>query len=40
MFDEALAVAAVDPDFADCGMVRGGLLEQACAGHGVLHVSR
>ncbi|GAA2966945.1 hypothetical protein GCM10010446_60790 [Streptomyces enissocaesilis] len=37
MFDEVLAVPAVDPHLADAGVVGGNLVEQRGAGDGVLH---
>ena len=40
MFDEAWAVAAVDPHLADGGMAGGDLVQEAGAGGGVLHARR
>ncbi len=40
MFDEVLAVAAVDPYLADARMVSGDLVQEPGADGGVLHTCR
>jgi hypothetical protein len=40
VFDEVLAVAAVDPDFTDAGMFGSDLVEEVGAGDRVLHARR
>jgi hypothetical protein len=40
VFDEVLAVAAVDPGLADGGVFGCGLLDEGPAGGGVLHARR
>lgn len=40
MFDEVLAVAAVDPDLADWGMFSGDAVDEPGVGGGVLHAGR
>jgi hypothetical protein len=39
VFDEVLAVAAVDPHLADAGVFGGDLVQEPGAGDGVLHIA-
>lgn len=40
MFDEVLAVAAVDPDLAEAGVLSGNRVQETGAGHGILNTRR